>query len=92
MVDIMAFSHQYVPDVVGEKQCLDNGETVTVIKSSLNPILFGVDQLTASLARSAKKAKLNSVKSVTRLDGLVPVAENWHSKLNFLTVSTIMSL
>ena len=88
----MAFSHHYVPQVVGEKQCLVNGETVTVIKSSLNPILFGGDQLTASRARSAKKAKLNSVKSVTRFDGLVPVAEDWHTKLNFLTVSSIMSL
>ena len=54
MVHIMAFSHH---EVVGEKQCLVNGETVTVIKSSLNPILFGGDQLTASRARSAKKAK-----------------------------------
>ena len=64
----------------------------SVIKSSLNPILFGGDQLIASHARSAKKAKLNSVKSVTQFDGLVPVAEDWHTKLNFLTVSSIMSL
>lgn len=87
MVDIMSHLHRYVPEDVYEDECTVDGEAVTVLKASLYPILFGGDQLTAARARSAKKAKINSVKPSARFDGLVPVAEDWHTKLNFLAVS-----
>ena len=54
----------------------------------MSPILFGGDQLTAARARGAKKAKFNSYCSVTQLDGLIPCAEDWHTKMNFLGVSS----
>ena len=86
MIDIMTHIHQYVPCYVHEEEHDIQGEMVKVAKESVYPILFGGDQLTASRARSAKKAKVNSVKSSARLEGLIPVAEDWHTKLNFLTV------
>ena len=49
---------------------------VKVDKEPVYPTLFGRDQLTASRARSAKKAKVNSVISSALLEGLIPVAED----------------
>ena len=63
MIDIMTHIHQYVPCYVHEEERDIQGEMVKVAKESVYPILFGGDQLTASRARSAKKAKVNSVKS-----------------------------
>lgn len=50
----------------------------------MHPILFGGDQLTAARARGAKKAKINSVDPSLRFDGLIPIAEDWHARLNFI--------
>ena len=87
MIEVMNYSHKYVPECLLEEKCQVNEQTITIYKSLINPLLFGGDQLTAARARSAKKAKVNSIKAQTRLDGLVPVAEDWHTKLNLLTVS-----
>ena len=57
MIDIMTHIHQYVPCYVHEEERDIQGEMVKVAKESVYPILFGGDQLTASRARSAKKAK-----------------------------------
>lgn len=63
-------------------------ETVQVCKASLHPILMGGDQLTCSTrARGAKKAKVNDDSPTSRLDGLVPVAEDWHTKVLLLKVN-----
>ena len=67
------------------------GESVQVPKASLHPILFGGDQLTAARGRGAKKAKVHSDSPATRLDGLVPVAEDWHAKLTVLEVRMYLS-
>ncbi len=55
--------------------------------TSLHLILLGGDQLTAAQARGAKKTRVNSVTCGTRLDGLIPCAEYWHTKMNLLDVS-----
>ena len=62
---------------------------ISISKTKLHPILLGGDQLTASRARGAKKAKVNSFESESRLDGLIPMAEDWHTRLNFIEVSVI---
>lgn len=89
MVDIMKHMHQYVPyDEYEEEQMVEGiAETVTVTKASAYPILFGGDQLTAARARSARKAKVNSVVPAKRFHGLIPVAEDWHTRMNYLGVS-----
>ena len=52
-------------------------------RASIHPILIGGDQLTACRARGAKKAKVNSFEAESRLDGLIPVAEDWHARLKY---------
>ena len=47
------------------------------------------DQLTAARSRCAKVSRVNSVAKTLRLDGLIPCAEDWHVKLNFLDVSIL---
>ena len=46
----------------------------------------GGDQLTAARVRSSQKVRCNSHRGCDRLEGLVPVVEDWHAK-GCLTVS-----
>lgn len=91
MVDILKHVHDlYVPSIeYTEETNISTGETVTIQKAKLHPIIFGGDQLTAAKMRSAQKARLNSETPADKLSGLIPVAEDWHSKANFLGVSFI---
>ena len=87
MVDIMTELHKYVPTKCYQtNHTTDTGEVVSVPQERVHPILFGGDQLTACRARGAKKAKLNSFDLSSRLDGLIPQAEDWHTCLNFIEV------
>lgn len=89
MVDIMSHLHQYVPVVqyTEKVHVPDREEEAQVSKATMQKILVGGDQLTAARARGAIKAKVNSLSPVTRLTGIIPCAEDWHVKLNFLAVS-----
>ena len=89
MVEIMTTLHQYVPAVEYSEQFYipSSQQSVQVPKACLHPIIIGGDQLTSARARSAKKAKLHSDSSVGRLEGLIPIAADWHTKVNLLEVS-----
>ncbi len=45
--------------------------------------------MTAARARSAIGAKLNGETSLRRLEGIIPVFEDWHSKANFMGVGLL---
>ena len=81
MVEIMTNLHQYVPKVEYTEECFvpEIGETVQVPAAFLHPILIGGDQLTAARGRGAKKAKVYADSPSSRLEGLIPVAADWHS-------------
>ena len=66
-----------------------NGETETIEKAKVHSILLGGDQLTAARARHSIKAKINSQTPAKQLIGIIPVMEDWHTKANFLGVSSI---
>ena len=89
--EIMSSLHQYVPTVKYVEDCFipSTGLTTQVPKASLHPIIIGGDQLTAARARGAKKAKLHVNSPISRLEGLIPVAEDWHTKVTLLKVSDI---
>jgi len=90
MVEILSHLYQYIPireytesySVPGK-----DSDPVSVPKACIHPILIGGDQLTANRARCAIRAKVNEETPALRLEGLIPVAEDWHTKLNFLDVS-----
>ena len=51
-------------------------------------ILFGGDMLTAKRARGSKHIRSNSARGQDRLEGLIPVAEDWHAKVCLMGVSS----
>ena len=57
------------------------GEIVKVSKAQFSPLL-----LTAARVRWAKKAKVSDDAPSTRLEGIIAVAEDWHTKMNFVGV------
>ena len=87
MVDIMSHLHQYVPAATYTKTTLVCSTEETVEHAAFHKILFGGDQLTVARARSSQKVMANSVSPVDSLHGLIPCAEDWHTKLNLLDVS-----
>jgi len=86
MVDIMSHLHKYVPTLSSTHECtITTGEKVQEERAVIHPILVGGDQLTVARARSAIKAKVNSQTASKRLAGIVPIAEDWHTKANFFS-------
>ena len=55
-------------------------------KDAFHQILFGGDQLTVARARGSQRIQVNSESQADRLQGLVPVAEDWHTKVTLLEV------
>ena len=91
MVEIMYHIHRYVPlvDTFEETEVeTESGATfgTDIPRSRIQQVIFGGDQLTAARARGAQAAKTNSFIPCLRLDGIIPCAEDWHTKLNFLEV------
>ena len=74
MVDILHYTHRYVP---------------TVSDEVFVPVLFGGDQLTRERAYHAQDAKLQSPTPIRKLLGLVPKCEDWHARTSFYQVSVM---
>jgi L1 cell adhesion molecule like protein len=87
MIDIMTHLHQFPTVSTSQERVISTGETVHEESATLHPIIVGGDQLTAARARSAIKSKTNAHTHSQMLSGLVPAAEDWHTKANFLGVS-----
>lgn len=91
MVEILTHLHQYIPykESTKEVRIPSLEETVPEPSAKLTKILFGGDQLTAAKARSAIAAMSNASSPVRRLEGIVPVIEDWHAQVTFLEVRLI---
>jgi uncharacterized protein YjaG (DUF416 family) len=88
MVQIMEHVHQYIPNFTHGSTVYKTGNgEIEVPQESLMKVLFGGDQLTAARGRGAKRARVNSISQISRLEGIIPCAEDFHVKLNFLDVS-----
>lgn len=74
-----------------EQEIPSTGEVVAVSKAKFSPVLLGGDQLTAARIRGAKKAKVNEDAPSERLEGIIPVAEDWHTKMNFVGVCLLVT-
>lgn len=91
MVLIMDALHKYVPTVHTEDTMSHptSGDEIKLDMYSFHHILIGGDQLTAARVRGAKKIRANSDNALGRLEGLVPVCEDWHAKQCFMGVRVI---
>ena len=87
MVDILGSAHQYVPtkEATFTVEIPEVGATETKVEN-MHVILLGSDQLTAERARAASRIRQNSQHPVGRLEGILPVTEDWHSKVCLMEV------
>ena len=81
MIEIMETLHQYVPTK-------NVGSSIEIAEH----YLFGGDQLTCARARSAKRHRQDSATAIERLEGLLPVIEDWHTKMCLFEVCMLMVL
>ena len=51
-------------------------------------ICTGGDQLTVARSRGFQRIRINSTRRKDRLEGLVPIVEDWHAKVSILGVSS----
>ena len=92
MIDIMKSLQKYVPVHTDEMSVEVPGiGDRKVYADSFHHILFGGDMLTAKRAHGSKHIRSNSTRGLDQLQGLVPVVEDWHSKVCFLGVSIVKS-
>ena len=80
--------HQYVPTLKKERhvQVSTTSEEEIIHEYKFKRILLGGDQLTVARARSCQFGRGNSDSALSKLSGLIPVAEDWHTGVILLTV------
>ena len=91
MVSILEHTHKYIPTVTTEEviECDDSdGEEIITKNDRFHHILYGGDQLTTEQMRGAKNVRSNACRGKERLEGVVPMVEDWHTKV-LLKVSTV---
>lgn len=89
MISILEHLHQYVPTESSTERFKfpQSDETMDISIDRFHHVLFGGDLLTAKRARVGQRIRGNSERGKHRLEGLLPIAEDWHAKLCLLTVS-----
>ena len=89
MIAIMEALHTYVPTMSTpvEVECPNSDESISMIKDNFHYILTGGDQLTVARVRSSKCIRGNSLRPLDRLEGLIPVCDDWHAKGCLISVS-----
>lgn len=89
MASIMSHLQQYVP--VQSKSCRiqdpESEKEMELFEDKFHYLLFGGDQLTVERATGSKEYSCsNEWRGLERLEGLIPVIEDWHAKVCFLKV------
>ena len=89
MCQIMKNLHKYVPTKLCHKTYRFQDKDMVCEEGHHHKILFGGDQLTVCHSRGAQAARSNDDHTLhaSRLDGLVPVTEDWHARMTLLRVS-----
>ena len=81
------YNGKYVPCTATQHEVIVEGsDSHQQTLTNLHQLLFGGDQLTAAHVRGAIRQRQNSLTAMERLEGLLPVAEDWHAKLCLITV------
>lgn len=88
MCKILEKSQKYVPTIVKQQTTLlPNGEPFTSDCTEMWQVLFGGDQLTVARCKGAAAIRSSHLTASERLEGVIPVLEDWHSRMTFLKVS-----
>jgi len=83
MTDILTHLHQYVPQV---PYTVEKTMSVHTKEAQMHKILVGGDQMTAARTRAVLSSRSNGETPSNRLEGLIPLIEDWHTTANFLGV------
>ena len=87
MCKILDCLHEYVPSTpVPSEVVLDSGETTIHMDYKLTKILLCGDQLTVARAHGAKGMRVNHENAKSCLKGIIPVIEDWHTRLTLMKV------
>lgn len=87
MTQIVAHYMKLVPTFAAEgHHTLPNGSTIDFDDSRFHSILFGGDQLTVARIRGTQTLRDTQERKVDRLEGVVPVCEDWHTRMTLLKV------
>ena len=92
MVDILDGLQKYIPTTTSIQKidvCTEdeNTRTVDIDVHHFSHIPFGGDQLTVSRIRGSQRILFNSENGRERLEGFIPVIEDWHTKMCFMEVN-----
>ena len=89
MIEIMSHLHQYVPMKPSTNMVyIPTTNEIAMEESAIyQSILFGGDQLTVARARGSITAMANSTTPIKRLEGIIPVIEDWHTLVVLLQVN-----
>ena len=69
---------------------LRNGSVLTFDDTRFWRVLFGGDQLTVARIRGTQTLRDTQETAQLRLEGVVPVVEDWHSRMTFMKVKYVM--
>jgi len=84
----MEFLLKYVPSLtlIDSVTDPDTNESVILKHHKTHPLLFGGNLLTTERVRGCRRSRSNADEAGTKLQGLIPVVEDWHSKVALLKV------
>ena len=87
MVCVMDELHQYVPTISTTLTVdVNDTEQAEVIIDDFHPRLAGGDMLTTARARGSQRVRKCGHRPKDRLEGILPVCEDWHCKVVLLGV------
>ncbi len=75
----------YLP--VEGKHVLPNGNSLAIDNTRFHKILLGGDQFTVARVRGTQALRVSEEKAVDRLEGVIPVVEDWHTRMTLNKVS-----
>ena len=91
MSKILDHLMKFVPTLPKEGEIsLPDASKVTFDDTRFFKILLGGDQLTAARVRGTQALRVTQDKACDRLHGLIPVVEDWHSRMALVDVSNLL--
>lgn len=92
MTEIMEELAKYVPSKETQQEVVieEGSPPEKATTSHVHHILFGGDQLTVARIRGVTRQRQTSETAQGRMEGLIPVVEDWHAKLCLMSVSECM--
>ena len=89
MCVILESIQKYIPAITQSRTVqLPNGESIECQETEMWETLFGGDQLTVDRAKGAIDIRYTHESEAERLEGIVPVIEDWHARMALLKVSS----